>query len=241
MTDIHCHILSGIDDGAGNMTDSLEMARLAADNGTKAIFATPHCNMPGVFENFRSAQLEQKLVDLQKALKEHEIALTLYSGQEIYLEDSFLQRLKKNELITLNGSRYVLVELDFYERADEAYKKTEALVSEGYVPIVAHPERYAFVGEDEDAVRRLRRTGALIQLNSGSFRGSFGRMPAKIAVNVMKDQLADFVASDAHSQYSRTPDLSQVHEFICENFSYEYADALLRNNPECVINNYEIR
>lgn len=241
MTDIHCHILSDIDDGSGNMTDSLEMAQLAADNGTKAIFATPHCNMPNYFENFWNIQLEQKLVALQKALKEHNIALTLYPGQEIYLEEGFLQRLKQNELITLNRSRYALVELDFYERAEEAYRKIEALAGEGYVPIVAHPERYAFVGEDENAIRKLRKSGALIQLNSGSIKGSFGRTSARVAEYVMKNQLADFVASDAHSQYSRTPDLSQVHEFICENFSYEYADILLRINPGCVINNYEIR
>ena len=241
MIDIHCHILNGIDDGSGNMTDSLEMAQLAAHNGTRAIFATPHCNIPGSFENFWNEELEHKLRTLQKALKDHEINLTLYSGQEIYLEENFLHRIKHNELITLNRSRYLLVELDFYERADDAYKKIHALVSEGYVPIIAHPERYAFVGEDADAVKKLRKLGALIQLNSGSLKGSFGKLPAIIAESMMHNQLADFVASDAHSQYSRTPDLSQAHEFICENFSYEYADKLLRTNPENVINNNEIR
>lgn len=241
MTDIHCHILYGVDDGSGDMADSLEMAQLAAENGTKAICATPHCNMPHYFENSWSTQLEQKLSDFQRKLDDRGIKLKVYSGQEIYLEEGFLQLLKRNELITLNRSRYALAELDFYERADEAYKKISSLVSEGYVPIVAHPERYAFVAEDEGAVKKLRRLGALIQINSGSLSGSFGKTPAAVADGILHGRLADFVASDAHSQYSRTPDLSQAHEYVCENFSYDYADVLFRTNPQCVINNDEIR
>lgn len=241
MVDIHCHILHGVDDGSGDMTDSLEMAQLAAGNGTKAIFATPHCNMPHYFENFWSTQLEQKLSDFQRKLDGRGVKLKVYSGQEIYLEEGFLQLLIRNELITLNRSRYALVELDFYERADEAYKKISALVSEGYVPIVAHPERYAFVAEDKYAAAKLRQLGALLQINSGSISGDFGTKPKRSAESILKNQLADFVASDAHSQYSRTPDLSQAHEFVCENFSYEYADLLFGINPKRVINNDEIR
>ncbi len=241
MVDIHCHILHGVDDGSGNMTDSLEMAQLAASKGTKAIFATPHCNMPHFFENFWNAEFEQKFAALQKMLKDHGVKTAVYCGQEIYLEEGFIQLLARNELMTLNRSRYALVELDFYERSDEAYKKIEALVSEGYVPIVAHPERYAFVGEDKDAVRKLRSRGALIQINAGSLSGEFGIVPKRTAEELLKKRLADFVASDAHSQYGRTPDLSQAHEFVCENYSYEYADALFDVNPQHVINNYEIR
>ena len=241
LVDVHCHILHGIDDGAGDLTDSLEMAQLAAENGTKAIFATPHCNMPGFFTNFWNSELEQRLSALQNAVKSRGIELTVYPGQEIYLADGFAQKLKKGELITLNRSRYALVELDFYERENEAYKKIESLVSEGYVPIAAHPERYKFVGENPDAIAKLRRLGALIQLNSGSLRGAFGTTPAKIAHAALLQESADFVASDAHSQYSRTPDLSQAHEYICENFSYEYAHVLFRTNPQRIINDDEIR
>ena len=241
LVDIHCHILHSVDDGSGNMTDSLEMAQLAAANGTKAIFATPHCNMPHYFENFWSAELEQKLTDFQKKLDSCELDVRVYCGQEIYLEKGFLQRLRQNELITLNRSRYALVELDFYEHSDDAYKKIAALVSEGYVPVVAHPERYAFVAEDRYAASKLKRFGALLQINSGSLSGDFGTKPKRAADSMLKNQLADFVASDAHSQYSRTPDLSQAHEYVCENFSYEYADLLFSINPERVINNEKIR
>lgn len=241
MLDIHCHILHGIDDGAGDLTDSVEMAQIAAANGTKAVFATPHCNMSGFFLNFWSNEFDEHLGALQKAVKDRGINLEIYPGQEIHLESGFAQRLKKGELITLNRSKYALVEFDFYEQEDEAYKKTDALVSEGYIPVISHPERYGFVYENADAIAKLRRLGALIQLNAGSLSGNFGKASAKIAHDTLGRGLADFVASDAHSQYSRTPDLSQAHEYVCENFSYEYADRLFRINPERIINNDEIR
>lgn len=241
LVDIHCHILHGADDGSGDLTDSVEMARLAAKSGTKALFATPHCNMPGYFENYRCNQLESKFDTLRNAISEHGIKLTVYIGHEIFLGNGFMQRLRKGELMTLNGSRYALVEFDFYEQSADAYKKVSALAAEGYVPIVAHPERYAFVAEDEGAVKKLRRLGALIQINSGSLSGSFGKTPAAVANDALRKHLADFIASDAHSQYSRTPDLSRAHEYVCENFSYDYADVLFRTNPQCVINNDEIR
>ena len=109
------------------------------------------------------------------------------------------------------------------------------------MPIVAHPERYAFVAEDKYSAAKLKKLGALLQVNSGSLTGDFGTKPKRSAESILKNQLADFVASDAHSQYSRTPDLSKAHEFVCENFSYEYADLLFKINPKRVINNEEIR
>lgn len=241
MYDIHCHIFPGIDDGSGDMSDTVEMAQLAFRSGSKGIVATPHCNMPHYFDNFWSAELEQKFAGMQAVIREKGIELELYPGQEIYLADGFAQRLKNNELITLNRSRYALVELDFYEREEAAYRKIQLLVSEGYVPIVAHPERYAFVAQSAHAVEKLRNLGALIQLNAGSLSGSFGTIPGRIAHSLLEKRLADFLASDAHSQFSRTPDLSQAHETVCENFSYDYADLITKINPLKVINNEEIR
>lgn len=241
MYDIHSHILPGIDDGSGNMSDSLEMAKLAAESGTKGIFATPHCNMPHYFDGIWNAESEEKLNLLRQAIEKKGIDIQLYPGQEIYLEDGFLQKLGKNELITLNRSRYVLTELDFYEHENDAYRKISTLAAEGYVPIVAHPERYAFIAENIRAVDKLRSLGALIQLNAGSLKGSFGPIPKIIAKKLLKSHLADFIASDAHSQYSRTPDLSHAHETVCENYSYDYADLLFNENPLKIINNYEIR
>lgn len=240
MFDIHCHILPGVDDGSGNMSDSIEMAHLAAESGTKGIVATPHCNIPGMFDNYWSLALEEKVRALQKKIDEKGIPVTIYAGQEVFLSRHFDERLTKGELITLNGSRYMLVELDF--RADEtsAFSKLQYLLAEGYIPIVAHPERYGFVIENPSVIKKIRSSGCRIQLNSGSIMGDFGGYIKKTAELIIHNGFADFIASDAHSQYSRTPALSDVHELICENYSYDYADLLFRTNPLNVLENRSI-
>lgn len=240
MFDIHCHILPGVDDGSGNMSDSIEMAQLAAESGTKGIIATPHCNIPGMFDNYWSNALEEKVRILQNELNEKGIPVTVYSGQEVFLSRDFDERLKKGEFITLNGSRYMLVELDF--RIDEisAISKLEYLAAEGYIPILAHPERYGFVIENPSVIKKIRSSGCLVQLNGGSITGDFGGYIQKTADLIIRNSFADFIASDAHSQYSRTPALSDVHELICENYSYDYADLLFRTNPLNVLENRSI-
>lgn len=237
MFDIHCHILPGVDDGSGNMNDSIEMAQLAVESETSAIIATPHCNIPGMFDNYYSESFREIFEKLKKALNDKKIPVEIYSGQEVFLSKHFEEHLEKNELITLNNSRYMLTELDFKIDAKSAIQRLEKVISHGYIPIIAHPERYGFVIENPEVISRLRSAGCLIQVNSGSLTGYFGHYTQKTADIIIRNRLADFVASDAHSQYSRTPDLSQVHELICENISYDYADILIKTNPVKVLNN----
>ena len=240
MIDIHCHILPGVDDGAGNMSDALEMAELAASSGIKSIIITPHCNVPGSYHNYWNYFMNEDVENLQREIRNHNINLTVYPGQEVYLAPGFAELLKKGEFIGLNESRYMLVEFGMSERADVAYRKLQQVIAEGYVPIVAHPERYGFVTEQQEAVYRMKDLGALLQVNRGSIKGAFGKSAMKKANEIISTFQADFVASDAHSQYSRTPYLADVHEFISEEISTEYGDWLFKVNPRKVISNEEI-
>ena len=240
MIDIHCHILPGVDDGAGNMSDALEMAELAASSGIKSIIITPHCNVPGAYHNYWNYFMNEDVENLQREIRNHNINLTVYPGQEVYLAPGFAELLKKGEFIGLNESRYMLVEFGMSERADVAYRKLQQVIAEGYVPIVAHPERYGFVTEQQEAVYRIKDIVALLQVNRGSIKGAFGKSAMKKANEIISTFQADFVASDAHSQYSRTPYLADVHEFISEEISTEYGDWLFKVNPRKVISNEEI-
>ncbi|MBQ4604532.1 MAG: hypothetical protein IJB16_08010, partial [Clostridia bacterium] len=145
MFDIHCHILPGIDDGSGNLSDSVEMAQLAAESGTSGIIATPHCNIPGVFDNYWNKEMHGKLESLRKVLKEKGVPIEIYSGQEVFLSRDFETHLEQKEFITLNNSQYMLTELDFRIDEQTALSRLGKLASYGYVPILAHPERYGFV------------------------------------------------------------------------------------------------
>ncbi len=240
MFDIHCHILPGVDDGSGNLSDSVEMAQLAAESGTSGIIATPHCNIPGLFDNYWNKKMFEKLESLRRVLKEKGISVEIYGGQEVFLSKNFETHLEQKEFITLNNSRYMLTELDF--RIDErtALSRLGKLASYGYVPILAHPERYGFVIENPSVTDKLRCAGVLIQLNGGSIAGDFGAKIKRTADMILNGRLADFVASDAHSQYSRTPNLADIYEYLCENIAYDYADILLKTNPVKVLNNEKI-
>lgn len=240
MYDIHCHILPGVDDGSGNLNDSIEMAQLAAESGVKGIVATPHCNIPGMFRNYKSEELEATFRTLQAEIKRRELPIALYLGQEIFLCQTYVQHLKKGDLITLNNSRYMLVEFDFKEEEGSALSKIANLVSCGYTPIIAHPERYGFVIENFDAIKRIRSLGGLVQINKGSLLGEFGPYISRTAKDILISGQADFVASDAHSQYDRTPNLADVDEMLCETVGYDYADILLNTNPKKVLDNEKI-
>ena len=133
-----------------------------------------------------------------------------------------------------------MLEFDFGISETQAFDYANGIISDGYIPIIAHPERYGFVQENPQSVLKLRSLGSLIQLNAGSIIGDFGFHAMRSAKVMLENRLADFVASDAHSPYSRTSDFTGAHEIVCGYFGYDYADKIFINNPLNVINNKEM-
>lgn len=240
MIDIHCHILYGVDDGADTLAETLEMAKMAYNSGTKVIAVTPHSNLLGEKRNFWNDGLKDRFLEVKAAVKAAGIPVQLLSGQEIFGKGEVAELLVKGDLITLNGSRYPLVEFPFKERSENVFNKLESIIAEGYVPIVAHPERYSFVTENFDSLLKLRKMGCLVQINTGSIEGNFGRNAKSIAIKMLKMHEVDVVASDAHSPFMRTPDLSFAHEYISENYSMDFAERLLVRNPKAILENKSI-
>ena len=240
MVDIHCHILPGFDDGSDNIEESVRMAKLAVDGGTKAIIATPHSNIPDSYQNYFDRVYVEKFKLMNSRLAEEKIPLKVYPGNEIFASGNIVELIKKKSLLTLCNSVYPLVEFGFAEHSDSVYEKLQILVAEGLTPIVAHPERYAFVAEDESAPLKLKNMGCLLQINKGSLKGSFGRTAYVVSHSIIRHELAHFVASDAHSPYMRTPYLADAHRIISDIHSEEYADLLLSINPEKVLENKKI-
>jgi len=240
MYDIHCHIIPGVDDGAYSLEESIEMLKVAVSGNTRGIVCTPHSNIPKSFQNYWDEKLEDSVNILIAEAKKRNLPVEIYRGQEIFLSGNFLERIGNKELITINNSDYVLTEFSPFEKESSAYKKLALLISEGYKPIIAHPERYEFIIEQRDAVSNLKDLGCLIQINKGSLKGRFGEMVAHTAHRILSHRLADFVASDAHSPYRRTPFLMDVHEMISMEYSADYADYLLKFNPQSVLKNKNI-
>lgn len=194
MIDIHCHIYPGIDDGSGNISDSIEMARLAASSGTRGIVVTPHCNIPGANPNYWNAGLQAGLDNLQNELNNRMIPITLFSGQEIFMGSGIIELLNENKLVTINHSRYLLVEFSMQESSQAAYHKIRQITASGYVPVIAHPERYGFVIENSDSIYKIKDIGGLIQVNKGSLKGFFGSRAKKAAMEIISNYQSDYRA-----------------------------------------------
>lgn len=240
MIDIHCHILPGFDDGSDNIEESVRMARLAVDGGTTAIVTTPHSNIPGSYQNYFGKEYAEKFKELRQRIKDENIPLKVYPGNEIFAGDNIIEMIKKKRLLTINNSIYPLIEFDFTERSETVYGRLGILLAEGFIPVVAHPERYAFVIENDYAPYELKKMGCILQVNKGSIKGSFGRGAYVASHKMLDNELADVIASDAHSPYMRTPYLADINEIISEDYSEDYADLLLIHNPECILNNKKI-
>lgn len=240
MVDIHCHILHRIDDGATDFLTSVNMAKLAECNGTTAIAATPHCNIPDMHGECDVALIKSRVDQLNTELRAMGSGLTVYTGSEIFAAGDVAGMLKAGKLLTLNDSVYPLVEFDFYEHSASVYIKLQEICAEGFVPIIAHPERYAFVNEDDTAVERLKSMGCLIQVNKGSLSGKFGHKVSLTAHSILVKGQADLMASDAHSPVVRTPVLNDAYRLVGQLYTMDYAQLLFNINPTKVINNQKI-
>lgn len=237
MIDIHCHILPDVDDGSQTMEDSLLMAEMAARSGVDVIVATPHSNQRGRFENYESEELQQRFLELQREVEHEGIPVKLVRGTEIFASPDLPELIQSGEVISLNGSRYYLMEFAFDEAPWQIKETLEDLLSIGKVPVIAHPERYYCVQDEPNYLYEWRMMGALAQLNKGSVFGRFGSRTARAAERILRHCLVNCVASDAHGPFRRTTDLEEIDEYLMDHFPMEYRDLLLEINPERIITN----
>lgn len=240
MFDLHCHMLYGVDDGASVLQESTEMAKIAFENGTKTAVLTPHADLHNKEHLPTPEKLRERLAVLKKSAEQLNIPINFLLGEEILCHGDFIGGLKSGDLLTLNGSDYPLVEFNFSEKFESVNRKIESLICEGFVPVIAHPERYGFVSEDFNSLVKLKKLGSVIQINKGSLKGHFGKTAHYLASKMLREGLADVVASDSHSPFVRSPSLSDAHEYIAERYSVGYADLLLSENPKKISENKKI-
>ena len=210
------------------------MARLAMESGVTDIAATPHC-MPGQFENFASPALERHFRELRERLAAEGIPLRIHQGMEVFATPELPRQLEEGQLLTLGGSRYLLVEFAFGESEWFVNRTLRAVEANALVPVIAHPERYYFVQDDPAVLLAWAGEGRVIQLNKGSFFGMFGRRAAKAAHWCLDRGCVHLIGSDAHSPYRRTTRLEDIYEYAAEFTAPEIAELLLQGNPAGIL------
>lgn len=237
MLDIHCHLLPEVDDGAETLDEACIMARLAWDTGTRGLVLTPHSNVPGGYQNFWGPELAQRFDALRQAVARMKNPVLVMAGMEVFGSDDVAERITEGSAITLNGSRYILLEFWTDDRPARVKRVLDSVMGLGLVPVIAHPERYAFVQEDISLAEKWGAKGCLLQLNKGSILGSFGRNAYRAAHELLTARLAHAVASDGHSPYQRMPTLAEAYEYISDHYSRSYAESLLRGVPGRIVAN----
>jgi protein-tyrosine phosphatase len=240
MIDIHAHVLPGVDDGASTLEVSVAMLKMALNNGVSTLIATPHINAKDIFYNHYEKDLNKSFFSLSQIIDNLRLPITLLPGMEVFGSEEIPELLSEGKLTTLNHSRYLLMEFDFSEEAELIEYLLVHIVQQGYCPIIAHPERYPYVQRYPELVFRWIKLGGVLQVNKGSFLGSFGIGARDMADYLLEHRLASFIASDAHGTVRRTTQLSQVYHLIKSGISAEYADMLFVHNPDRVVRDQEL-
>ncbi|HVS13043.1 MAG TPA: CpsB/CapC family capsule biosynthesis tyrosine phosphatase [Thermoanaerobaculia bacterium] len=236
MIDLHCHVLPGVDDGAGDLSEALAMCRMAAADGCTTVFATPHQRHPAWWNGDRSA-LQRHLDTLRRQLGS---TLDLRSGGEIRVDSELLHDLDRfpdGGLLPLGSSRYLLLELDRTGLGPDPLPLVHELAVAGWRPILAHPEHYPWLMVDRRLLAELVERGALLQITAMSLLGHFGTRPEQWSRELLDRGLVHFVASDAHDTVRRPPGLSAAAAAIRRSWGEEVARALTQDNPRAVLEN----
>lgn len=230
LIDIHCHILPGFDDGAADMAEALAMARLAVRSGTSGIVVTPHFR--GEPQSLsRVNTLYDRYQRLAQAVRQAGLPLQLYPGAEILCMPQTVEMARQHSLPTIGDTDYLLTEFFFDEPFDHMDEMLTGIAQAGYIPIIAHPERYDAIARDPRGLARWFEKGYIIQINKGSPLGAFGYRAQNTADWILASGLAHVVASDAHSSTRRTTDMSLLQQRLLEKLPEAYVQVLLEHNP----------
>lgn len=231
--DIHAHVLPGVDHGAKDWDMSLKMLAKCARGGTETVIATPHY-LP--WKEGVTADLIRQLCKeaKQRLRKEYGISMEIYPGYEIYYCTELVDLLKTGKVLTLAGSRYVLVEFGTEESYQTLCKAARDLRYNRYIPIFAHVERYKCLNHREKLVE-LKEMGAMLQVNVNSLQGGLFDERTQRAKRWLKAGVIDFLASDMHDLEERSPISNEKLKWVQKKLDLQYQDKLLCRNAQKIL------
>lgn len=236
LMDIHSHILPGLDDGARDMEETMQMAGQADQEGISVIIATPHYGRrnPG----YDPGRAEQVFDAVKKCMRQEYPHMKLYMGNELYYSFGILEDVKAGRAKTIGGTDYLLVEFSTDAEYEFLAEAVRSCVREGYRPILAHVERYGCLYKDIGRIDALIEQGAYMQVNARGFLSS-GRSDKRRSWCrvLLMEGLVHFVASDCHNANSRKPVMHSAVEEIVKIAGIDEARRIINANIIKLIRN----
>jgi len=223
-TDIHSHLIPGIDDGSKNMEQSIEMIERFIDLGYTKLITTPHI-MSHRFPNTR-AILEEGLEALKKELQTRDLDIEIEIASEYYLDETVMELVEKRDIMTF-GKSYMLFEMSYVQPLHHLEEMIFEIKVAGYTPVLAHPERYLYMHKDFSKYERLKEKGVLFQVNIPSLGGYYSKSVQKIAKKIADAGMIDFVGSDAHKM-AQLKALAEVR--AKKTYAHIFANNTILNN-----------
>lgn len=235
MIDIHTHLLFGVDDGPQTFEESIAMLEHAKAQGIDAMILTPHYRH-GMFP-YPKDRIEEHFAKLYKPAKE--IGIDLYLGTEQHINSMTIEYIESGRCNTMAGTNYVLAE--YKPETDYGYimASIRDLLRHGYVPIIAHVERYMCMHEDIGQVEHLRKLGAMIQVNANAVIGADGFRMKGFTKKLLKNGLVDFIGSDSHDLRKRMNNMGKCRDYLNKKYDEKYVYRIIEGNAKKLLESRE--
>ncbi len=240
MIDFHSHILPNIDDGSSSIEETINLIKEAKEVGFTGIISTSHY-IQGYYEtneNDRKTLLENVQTHINDVITDN--CPKLYLGSEAYVSNEMIELIKNKEISTINNSKYILFELPMNSKPLFAKDIVYKLVSSGYIPVIAHPERYTYVQEDIGFAEELANMGTLFQANYGSIIGIYGVNAKKTVKKLLQKDLIYFLGSDVHSTEYIYTKIPKILKKLSKIVTQKKLEELTTLNAQKVLDNEEI-
>lgn len=233
LADIHCHVLPYVDDGAEHVQEMEALFLAQAAQGVRLVCATPHLRH-GMFTS-SDEEIKRQFERAQRFISAQKLPVTLCLGREYYCDEHFLARLKAGRVMPMGKGNTLLVEFSGRHTMDVICERLQCVIAAGYRPLAAHVERYPAVQWDAGRVRRIRGLGALIQVNAGSILGREGLRQKLFCNELIKQDLVDVVASDAHGPDYRPVELGLCARKLENKFGEACVKKVLWDDPMKIV------
>lgn len=233
LVDTHCHILPEVDDGPRNMEETRQMLQEAYEDGIRYIIATPHHHPRRGRKSPKQLRRQLKLVREEAAQISGE--LRIYLGTEIYFGQDIPERLREEQILTMNRTRYVLVEFSPGDPFEYICQGIQQIQMKGYEVILAHIERYQCMYKNIENAEHLKYMGVRIQVNADSITGESGWKAKRLVRRLIDERLVFCVGTDAHDPKRRPPRMKKAAEYVEKKCGEDYARRIFFSNPRIML------